>query len=233
MDLELRPAKVLAEFREAAEIGIKTKINLIGPVTILNWSFVRDDIERSDVCEQIALVIRDEIEDLQNAGIGIVQVDEAAFKEGYPLRKGKMDKYERWAVKCFQLAVSSARMATQVHTHMCYSDFTDIIQTIERMDADVLAVETSRSGNRPLKVFNDRGYRNSIGPGVYDIHSPRVPSVHELTNKIRQLLHALPASPVWINPDCGLKTRRWAEVSPSLRNMVTAARAVRRELAQR
>ncbi|OPY02473.1 MAG: 5-methyltetrahydropteroyltriglutamate--homocysteine methyltransferase [Syntrophorhabdus sp. PtaB.Bin047] len=206
---------------------------LTGPVTILNWSFVRDDIERSDVCEQIALVIRDEIEDLQHAGIGIVQVDEAAFKEGYPLRKEKRDKYERWAVKCFQLAVSSARMTTQIHTHMCYSDFTDIIQTLERMDADVLAIETSRSGNRLLKVFNDRGYSNNIGPGVYDIHSPRVPTVQELTDKIRQLLLALPASRVWINPDCGLKTRKWAEVSPSLRNMVTATRAVRRELAER
>lgn len=205
---------------------------LTGPVTILNWSFVRDDIERSDVCEQIALVVRDEIEDLQHAGIGIVQVDEAAFKEGYPLRKEKRDKYERWAVKCFQLAVSSARITTQVHTHMCYSDFTDIIQTLERMDADVLAIETSRSGNKLLKVFNDRGYGNNIGPGVYDIHSPRVPSVHELTDKIRQLLQALPASRVWINPDCGLKTRKWAEVSPSLRNMVTATRAVRRELAE-
>lgn len=205
---------------------------LTGPVTILNWSFVRDDIERSDVCEQIALVIRDEIEDLQSAGIGIVQVDEAAFKEGYPLRKEKKDKYERWAVKSFQLAVSSARMTTQVHTHMCYSDFTDIVQTLERMDADVLAIETSRSGNRLLKVFNDQGYRNNIGPGVYDIHSPRVPTVYELTDKIRQLLLALPASRVWINPDCGLKTRKWAEVSPSLRNMVTATRAVRRELAE-
>ncbi len=205
---------------------------LTGPVTILNWSFVRDDIERSDVCEQIALVIRDEIEDLQHVGIGIVQVDEAAFKEGYPLRREKRDRYERWAVKCFQLAVSSARMTTQVHMHMCYSDFTDIIQTIERMDADVLAIETSRSGNRLLKVFNDRGYSNNIGPGVYDIHSPRVPSVHELTDKIRQLLQALPASRVWINPDCGLKTRKWAEVSPSLRNMVTATRAVRRHLAE-
>jgi len=205
---------------------------LTGPVTILNWSFVRDDIERSDVCEQIALVIRDEIEDLQRAGIKIVQVDEAAFKEGYPLRREKKDKYERWAVKSFQLAVSSARMTTQVHTHMCYSDFTDIIQTIERMDADVLAIETSRSGNRLLKVFNDRGYSNNIGPGIYDIHSPRVPSVQELTDRIRQLLQALPASRVWINPDCGLKTRKWAEVSPSLRNMVTATRAVRRELAE-
>jgi len=205
---------------------------LTGPVTILNWSFVRNDIERSDVCEQIALVIRDEIADLQHAGIGIVQVDEAAFKEGYPLRKEKRDKYERWAVKCFQLAVSSARMTTQIHTHMCYSDFTDIIQTLERMDADVLAIETSRSGNKLLKVFNDRGYRNNIGPGVYDIHSPRVPTVHELTDKIRQLLLALPASRVWINPDCGLKTRKWAQVSPSLRNMVTATRAVRRELAE-
>ncbi len=204
---------------------------LTGPVTILNWSFVRDDIERSDVCEQIALVIRDEIEDLQHAGIRIVQVDEAAFKEGYPLRKEKRDKYERWAVKNFQFAVSSAHMSTQIHTHMCYSDFNDIIQTLEMMDADVLAIETSRSGNKLLKVFNDRGYRNNIGPGVYDIHSPRIPAVQELTDKIQQLLFALPAQRLWINPDCGLKTRKWTEVSPSLRNMVTAVRNIRRRLA--
>ncbi len=201
---------------------------LTGPVTILNWSFVRDDMERSEVCEQIALVIRDEIKDLQDAGVSIIQVDEAAFKEGYPLRKTKFEKYENWAIQCFQLAVSSALISTQVHMHMCYSDFNDIIHVLERMDADVLAIETSRSGNKLLKVFNDRGFKNGIGPGVYDIHSPRVPSVGELTDKIRQLLLVFPVSRLWINPDCGLKTRKWAEVEPSLRNMVIATRNIRK-----
>lgn len=201
---------------------------LTGPVTILNWSFVRDDMERSEVCEQIALVIRDEIKDLQDAGVRIIQVDEAAFKEGYPLRKTKFEKYENWAVQCFQLAVSSALISTQVHMHMCYSDFNDIIHVLERMDTDVLAIETSRSGNKLLKVFNDRGFKNGIGPGVYDIHSPRVPSVGELTDKIRQLLLVFPVSRLWINPDCGLKTRKWTEVEPSLRNMVIATRNIRK-----
>lgn len=203
---------------------------LTGPVTILNWSFVRNDISRADVCEQIALAIRDEIADLQNAGIKIVQVDEAAFKEGYPLRKQKIAAYEKWAVKSFKLAVSSASKETQIHTHMCYSDFNDIIHTIERMDADVITIETARSGNKLLQVFAGSGYANEIGPGVYDIHSPRVPSVTELEEKIRQLTAVLPPDKLWINPDCGLKTRKWDEVKPSLANMVKAAQNIRREM---
>lgn len=203
---------------------------LTGPVTILNWSFVRNDISRADVCEQIALAIRDEIADLQNAGIKIVQVDEAAFKEGYPLRKQKIADYEEWAVKSFKLAVSSASKETQIHTHMCYSDFNDIIHTIERMDADVITIETARSGNKLLRVFAGSGYANEIGPGVYDIHSPRVPSVAELEEKIRQLMAVLPPDKLWINPDCGLKTRKWDEVRPSLANMVKAAQNIRREM---
>ncbi|WP_028895317.1 5-methyltetrahydropteroyltriglutamate--homocysteine S-methyltransferase [Syntrophorhabdus aromaticivorans] len=204
---------------------------LTGPVTILNWSFVRDDLERASVCEQIAVAIRDEIEDLQNAGIRMIQVDEAAFKEGYPLRKSRALEYEKWAVRCFQLAVSTAAPETQIHTHMCYSDFNDIIHTIEKMDADVIAIETARSGNRLLKVFVERGYKNEIGPGIYDIHSPRVPSVKELEEKIRQRIKALPpVSRLWINPDCGLKTRDWDEVKQSLKNMAAAAKKIRREL---
>lgn len=203
---------------------------LTGPVTILNWSFVRNDIDRALVCEQIALAIRDEIEDLQNAGIKIVQVDEAAFKEGYPLRQEKIAAYEEWAVRSFKLAVSSAARETQIHTHMCYSDFNDIIHTIEKMDADVITIETSRSGNKLLQVFASNGYANEIGPGVYDIHSPRVPSVEELEDKIRQLMSVLPPNKLWINPDCGLKTRNWDEVRPSLINMVKAAQNIRREL---
>lgn len=203
---------------------------LTGPVTILNWSFVRNDLELDKVCEQIAMAIRDEIADLQAAGIKIVQVDEAAFKEGYPLRREKVPAYEEWAVRNFKLAVSAAAIGTQIHTHMCYSDFNDIINTIERMDADVITIETSRSGNKLLKVFSTNGYANDIGPGVYDIHSPRVPAVAELEEKIRQLLLVLPPQKLWVNPDCGLKTRKWDEVRKSLANMVTAAQNVRREL---
>ncbi len=203
---------------------------LTGPVTILNWSFVRDDISRADVCEQIALAIRDEIADLQNAGIKIIQVDEAAFKEGYPLRKQKIVAYEEWAVRGFKLAVSSASIKTQIHTHMCYSDFNDIIHTIEKMDADVITIETSRSGNKLLQVFASNGYANEIGPGVYDIHSPRVPSVEELEEKIHQLMMVLPPEKLWVNPDCGLKTRKWDEVKPSLTNMVKATQKIRRKI---
>jgi 5-methyltetrahydropteroyltriglutamate--homocysteine methyltransferase len=204
---------------------------LTGPVTILNWSFVRDDEERAFVCEQIALALSDEVRDLQAAGVGIVQVDEAAFKEGYPLRRARIKEYEEWAVRCFQLAVSTAAIETQVHTHMCYSDFDDIIHTIEEMDADIIAIETARSGDTLLKTFSERGYRNEIGPGVYDIHSPRVPSVEELERAIRQRMEALPpVTRLWINPDCGLKTRDWPEVKKSLKNMVKAAENVRKGL---
>jgi 5-methyltetrahydropteroyltriglutamate--homocysteine methyltransferase len=157
---------------------------LTGPVTILNWSFVRDDEDRDFVCRQIALAISDEIQDLQSAGIRIIQVDEAAFREGYPLRKAKIKDYEDWAVQCFRLAVSTAILETQIHTHMCYSDFSDIIHTLERMDADVITIETARSGDKLLEVFMERGYKNEIGPGVYDIHSPRVPTVEELEKRI-------------------------------------------------
>jgi 5-methyltetrahydropteroyltriglutamate--homocysteine methyltransferase len=203
---------------------------LTGPVTILNWSFVRDDLPRSAVCEQISLCIRDEINDLQNAGIRIVQVDEAAFREGYPLRKDKVSAYETWSVDCFRLAASFAHPETQIHTHMCYSDFNGIMHTIERMDADVITIETSRSGNKLLSVFAEHGYANEIGPGVYDIHSPRIPSELELETKIRELLRVLPPSKLWVNPDCGLKTRTWEEVTPSLTNMVHAVQNVRNSL---
>jgi 5-methyltetrahydropteroyltriglutamate--homocysteine methyltransferase len=204
---------------------------LTGPVTLLNWSFVRDDLPRSEVARQIALAINDEVDDLQNGGIRIIQVDEAAFKEGYPLRKTKVHDYETWAVSCFRLSVSSARAQTQIHTHMCYSDFNDIIGTIEAMDADVISIETARSGNRLLKIFRAVGYKQEVGPGIYDIHSPRVPSVDEMAAQVHALLEVLPKEQLWINPDCGLKTRRWEEVRPSLKNMVEAARIVRYSIA--
>ena len=203
---------------------------LTGPVTILNWSFVRDDKPRSEVSRQIALAISDEIDDLQNAGIKIIQVDEAAFKEGYPLRQEKIKKYEEWAVRDFRLSVSSAWDKTQIHTHMCYSQFNDIIKTIEDMDADVISIETARSGNKLLKIFHESAYKQEVGPGVYDIHSPRIPTVDEIVTQIKLLLEVLPKEQLWINPDCGLKTRKWDEVKPSLLNMVEAVKIVRDEL---
>ena len=203
---------------------------LTGPVTILNWSFVRDDKPRSEVSQQIALAISDEIEDLQKAGIKIIQVDEAAFKEGYPLRVKKIKEYENWAVRDFKLSVSTAWEKTQIHTHMCYSEFNDIIRTIEAMDADVISIETARSGNELLKIFKEVGYKQEVGPGVYDIHSPRIPSVEEIVKQIKLLLEVLPQKQLWINPDCGLKTRKWEEVKPSLKNMVEAVKIVRDEL---
>lgn len=203
---------------------------LTGPVTILNWSFVRDDKPRDEVSKQIAVALSDEIDDLQKAGIKIIQVDEAAFKEGYPLRAEKIKIYEDWAVRDFKISVSSAKKETQIHTHMCYSEFNDIIKTIEAMDADVISIETARSGNELLKVFKEVGYKQEVGPGVYDIHSPRVPSVDEIVKQIKLLLEVLPKEQLWINPDCGLKTRKWEEVKPSLENMVKAVKIVREEL---
>ena len=200
---------------------------LTGPVSILNWSFVRNDIPRSIIAKQIALCLSDEINDLQNTGIKIIQVDEAAFKEGYPLRKGDISEYEKWAVESFNLAVSKARIETQIHTHMCYSEFNDIIKTIEKMDADVITIETARSGNRLLKIFQDTDYQHEIGPGVYDIHSPRIPSINEFKEQIEERLQVVNKSMMWVNPDCGLKTRKWEEVKPALKNMVQAVLGIR------
>jgi len=200
---------------------------LTGPVTIINWSFVRDDIPKSDVAYQIALALSDEIDDLQKNGIKTIQVDEAAFKEGYPLRIDKIRDYENWAVMSFKLSVSSAYPHTQIHTHMCYSDFSDIMSAIDAMDADVITIETAKSGNKLLKTFKEFNYQKEIGLGVYDIHSPRVPTVEELEKQIKLLLDILPKEQLWINPDCGLKTRKWEEVIPSLTNMVKATKNFR------
>lgn len=203
---------------------------LTGPVTILNWSFVRDDQPRSLTATQIALAIRDEVDDLQRSGIKMIQVDEAAFKEGYPLRREKRSEYEKWALDSFLLSTAVAERDTQIHTHMCYSEFTDIIKTIEAMDADVISIETSRSGNRLLKIFAEVGYAQEVGPGVYDIHSPRIPSIEEMEKQIHALLEVLPSHQLWINPDCGLKTRGWSETKAALKNMVEAVKAVRLKL---
>ncbi|OCM00187.1 5-methyltetrahydropteroyltriglutamate--homocysteine methyltransferase [Aliarcobacter thereius] len=224
-----RPKAMTVDWIKYAQSKTKKIVKgmLTGPVTILNWSFVRDDIARSEVTKQIALAINKEVDDLQNAGIKMIQVDEAAFKEGYPLRTENIKNYEKWAVDNFKLSVSSAKIDTQIHTHMCYSDFNDIIKTIEAMDADVISIETARSGNRLLKIFKETNYKNEIAPGIYDIHSPRVPSVEEMVNQIKALIEVLPKEQLWINPDCGLKTRKWPEVKQSLKNLVEAVKIVK------
>ncbi len=203
---------------------------LSGPLTMLNWSFVRDDIPRSEVSKQLGVALSDEISDLQDAGIKIIQVDEAAFKEGYPLREENIKEYENNSVRDFKISVSTATQDTQIHTHMCYSEFNSIIKTIEDMDADVISIETARSGNTLLKIFKEHGYKQEVGPGVYDIHSPRVPSVDEMVRQIDSLLEVLPSKQLWINPDCGLKTRKYEEVIPSLKNMVEAVNIVKARL---
>ncbi|AHJ69501.1 5-methyltetrahydropteroyltriglutamate--homocysteine methyltransferase [Granulibacter bethesdensis] len=200
---------------------------LTGPVTMLQWSFVRDDIPREKVCQQIALALRDEVSDLEAAGIKIIQIDEPAFREGLPLKTSEWQHYLDWAVSCFRLSSSSVRNTTQIHTHMCYSEFNDIMDAIAAMDADVISIETSRSKMELLDVFTDFRYPNEIGPGVYDIHSPRVPSVTEMTDLLQKALRHLSPEQIWVNPDCGLKTRHWKEVRPALVNMVSAARALR------
>jgi 5-methyltetrahydropteroyltriglutamate--homocysteine methyltransferase len=200
---------------------------LTGPVTMLQWSFVRDDQPRAETCRQIALAIRDEVVDLEDAGIQAIQIDEPAFREGLPLRESQWDDYLDWAVECFRLASCGVDDETQIHTHMCYSEFNDIIEAIADMDADVISVEASRSKMELLDSFDEFDYPNEIGPGVYDIHSPRVPSVEEMEDLIRKALTVLDTEQMWVNPDCGLKTRRWVEVKPSLENMVQAAENVR------
>ncbi|MBF7070439.1 5-methyltetrahydropteroyltriglutamate--homocysteine S-methyltransferase [Aliarcobacter butzleri] len=224
-----RPNPMTVEWIKYAQGKTKKVMKgmLTGPVTILNWSFVRDDIPRNEVTKQIALAINKEVNDLQNAGIKMIQVDEAAFKEGYPLRIENIKAYENWAVENFRLSVSCAKADTQIHTHMCYSEFNDIIKTIEAMDADVISIETARSGNRLLKIFKEVAYKQEIGPGIYDIHSPRVPSVEEMVNQIKALIEVLPKEQLWINPDCGLKTRKWPEVKQSLVNLVEAVKIVK------
>lgn len=203
---------------------------LTGPVTLLNWSFVRDDLPREAICRQIALAIRDEVLDLEAAGIPIIQIDEPAFREGLPLRAADRPDYLRWATACFRLAAGGVRDETQIHTHMCYSEFADIIDSIAAMDADVVSIETARSRMELLGAFEDFAWPSGIGPGVWDIHSPRVPDAAEMAGLLRLALRRLPPDRVWLNPDCGLKTRGWAEVRPALENLVAAARLVRAEL---
>ncbi len=204
---------------------------LTGPVTMLNWSFVRDDQPRARTCAQIALALRDEVLDLEAAGIKAIQIDEAALREGLPLRRAEWKEYLDWAVRAFRLTASGVRDETQIHTHMCYSEFNDIIESIAEMDADVITIETSRSHMELLDAFVDFEYPNEIGPGVYDIHSPNVPTVDEMVALMQLAAERIPAERLWVNPDCGLKTRGWAEVEPALRNLVEAARRLRAEFA--
>ncbi|WP_323010866.1 5-methyltetrahydropteroyltriglutamate--homocysteine S-methyltransferase [Paracoccus sp. (in: a-proteobacteria)] len=201
---------------------------LTGPVTILQWSFVRDDQPRSETCKQIALAIRDEVADLEAAGIKAIQIDEPAIREGLPLRRADWDGYLQWAVDCFRLSASPVRDETQIHTHMCYSEFNDIMPAIARMDADVISIETSRSDMELLTAFGDFEYPNEIGPGVWDIHSPRVPPQEDMITLLRKAASVIASERLWVNPDCGLKTRDWTETEASLKNLVAAAKALRK-----
>lgn len=203
---------------------------LTGPVTILHWSFAREDIGRDVIATQLALAIRDEVVDLQNAGIGIIQIDEPAFREGLPLKQSEWQVYLDWAVNAFKLSAAGVIDETQIHTHMCYSEFNDTIAAIAAMDADVITIETSRSRMELLNAFEDFEYPNEIGPGVYDIHSPNTPSVEAMVHLIEKAAQKVPVRQLWVNPDCGLKTRTWDEVEPALKNMVDAARELRRRL---
>jgi 5-methyltetrahydropteroyltriglutamate--homocysteine methyltransferase len=200
---------------------------LTGPVTILQWSFVRDDQPRSDTCRQISLAIRDEVADLEAAGIAAIQIDEPALREGLPLRRKDWQDYLSWAVEAFRLSASVVRDDTQIHTHMCYAEFSDIMTAIADLDADVISIETSRSDMELLTTFGKFAYPNEIGPGVWDIHSPRVPSLDEMVTLLRKAAAVIPAERLWVNPDCGLKTRGWPETEASLTNLVAAAKALR------
>lgn len=200
---------------------------LTGPITVLQWSFVRDDQPRRDTAWQIALALRDEVLDLEKAGIRVIQIDEPALREGLPLRRADWTTYLDWAVDAFRLTAAGVRDETQIHTHMCYAEFNDIIEAIARLDADVITIETSRSKMELLSAFEGFRYPNEIGPGVWDIHSPRVPSVDEMVVLIEKAARLLPVENLWVNPDCGLKTRGWLEVKTSLINLVEAARILR------
>lgn len=227
-----RPVPMTVEWARFAQslTTLPVKGMLTGPVTMLNWAFVRDDLPREQVAMQIALALRDELRDLEAAGIQIIQVDEPAFSEGLPLRPAEQPAYLEWAARSFRVATSGVSDATQVHTHMCYSEFDHILDAIVAMDADVITIETARSDMELLHAFRERGYPNAIGPGVYDIHSPVVPASETLSRRVKAALAVIPAERLWINPDCGLKTRGWPETREALQAMVAATKAARAEL---
>jgi len=227
-----RPYPMTVEWSVYAQSVTKKimKGMLTGPITILQWSFVRDDQPRKDTATQIAFAIRDEVVDLEKAGIKVIQIDEAALREGLPIRKSKWAEYLKWAVDAFKISASGVADRTQIHTHMCYSEFNDIIAAIADMDADVISIETSRSNMELLDAFVNFKYPNDIGPGVYDIHSPRVPKLEEMTSLLRKASKVIDVDQIWVNPDCGLKTRDWPETKAALKSMVDAAKEIRAEL---
>ena len=232
-DVSRKEAMTLEEITFAQSLTKRPVKGMItGPVTILNWSFVRNDIPKKEVAYQIALALKEEVLDLEKAGIKIIQIDEPALREGLPLKKRMRGDYLEWAVKAFRLVTSKVRPETQIHTHMCYAEFSDIIEAIDGMDADVISIECSRSQGDNIDVFEKFHYKKGIGLGVYDIHSPRVPSTEEILVTLRRCLKVLRPEQLWVNPDCGLKTRQWEEVIPSLKNMVKAAEILRREIAK-
>ena len=224
-----RPEPMTVRWSQYAQSLTKLPVKgmLTGPVTILQWSFVRDDQPRSQTCLQIALAIRDEVVDLEKAGIKVIQIDEPAIREGLPLRKADWKNYFDWAIKAFRISASGVKDETQIHTHMCYSEFNDMIEPIADMDADVITIECSRSQMELLDVFGDFKYPNEIGPGVYDIHSPRVPSQQEMTDLMKKAIAVVPKEQLWVNPDCGLKTRHWPETKAALHAMVNTAKELR------
>ncbi len=232
-DVSRKGAMTLEEITFAQSLTKRPVKGMItGPVTILNWSFVRNDIPKKEVAYQIALALKEEVLDLEKAGIKVIQIDEPALREGLPLKKRMRRDYLEWAVKAFRLVTSKVRPETQIHTHMCYAEFSDIIEAIDGMDADVISIECSRSQGDNIDVFEKFHYKKGIGLGVYDIHSPRVPSTEEILVTLRRCLKVLRPEQLWVNPDCGLKTRQWEEVIPSLKNMVKAAEILRREIAK-
>lgn len=227
-----RPHAMTVEWTQYAQSLTQKPMKgmLTGPVTMLNWSFVRDDQSRAETCQQLALAIRDEVQDLEAAGVNIIQIDEAALREGLPLRRSQWQEYVEWAVGAFRLTANGVADSTQIHTHMCYSEFNDIIESIAAMDADVITIETSRSDMELLDVFEAFEYPNDIGPGVYDIHSPNTPSEQQIVKLMRKAAERIPVERLWVNPDCGLKTRQWKEVIPALEAMVKATKTLRKEL---
>ncbi|MGY2572168.1 5-methyltetrahydropteroyltriglutamate--homocysteine S-methyltransferase [Vibrio sp. C8] len=237
----VKPAIVVADIEREKPITVewssyaqsltdkKMKGMLTGPVTILCWTFPREDISRKEIAQQLALALRDEVSDLQDAGINIIQIDEPAIREGLPLKKRDHKAYLDWSVEAFKISAASARPKTQIHTHMCYSEFNEIIDSVAALDADVITIETSRSNMELLKAFEDFNYPNEIGPGVYDIHSPNIPTQEWIEGLLRKASAKIPAERLWVNPDCGLKTRNWKEVEASLINMVLAAKTLREE----
>ncbi|NOJ17743.1 5-methyltetrahydropteroyltriglutamate--homocysteine S-methyltransferase [Vibrio jasicida] len=238
----VKPAIVVADIEREKPITVEwstyaqsltskqMKGMLTGPVTILCWTFPREDITRKEIADQLALALRDEVSDLQDAGINIIQIDEPAIREGLPLKKRDHKAYLNWAVDAFKISAASAKPETQIHTHMCYSEFNEIIDSVAALDADVITIETSRSNMELLKAFEEFNYPNEIGPGVYDIHSPNIPTEEWIEGLLKKAAEKIPAQRLWVNPDCGLKTRNWAETEAALGNLVSAAKKLRAEL---